>query len=418
MPAAMHYDPDNRDYRSAATRELHDRQRHRERNWRYYDGLHRQPLKIGEDSVDDNVVINLCRQAVDRTVSFLVPEMPHLELTEPDETESERWLRLAWAMNGGATLLANMAVNGALDGHVFARIVPEDPWPRIVALSGANIITFWDADDFQRVLWYELRWRAGRQHFRQDVVTDDGRWLLRDYRQTGSTWDLQQETVWPYALGPILDWQHLPHPTAFYGHDELPHAALNDTVNKIASDIARILRFHAYPRTIGTGFEAGSVQATAIDDFWTVPNADARVFNLEMSSDLSASLRFLQILTDAFLSESRVNILSGDPSHVQDVTNLAIRALYMDMIAKNGVLRRQYGTGIAAISQRLLMLDGREYGVPPVVHWPEALPVDHREQVELVAKQVELGVLSPQSAAAQLGVDGVLEQARNAETVV
>jgi hypothetical protein len=207
----------------------------------------------------------------------------------------------------------------------------------------------------------------------------------------------------------------LPNPVGFYGRDELPHAELNDAINRVASDVSRILRFHAYPRTIGTGFEAGTVQATAIDDFWTIPNENARVFNLEMGSDLTASMRFLQTLTEAFLGESRVNILNGDPQNVKGVTNLAIRALYMDMIAKNEVLRRHYGRGIQDLSQRLLMLGGRRFDVAPTVHWGDALPMDQREAVEIVARQVDVGVLSKESAAAKLGLDADRELAKVVE---
>ena len=316
---------------------------------------------------------------------------------------AEIYLDDAWQHNHAAVLLANMALNGAVHGHVFARILDAEPWPRVVNLNARHVTTYWQADDFQRVLWYEIRWQNGREQWRQDIVQTDDHWTLYDYRLAGSRWELQEEVVWPYPLGPLVDWQHLPQPAAFYGADELQHAELNDAVNKIASDISRILRFHAYPRTIGTGFEATAVQNTAIDDFWTIANDNAKVFNLEMQSDLTASLRFLQLLTDTFLAESRVTMLHGNPDSVKGVTNLAIRALYMDMVAKNAVLRRHYGSGIEELSRRILMLGGHD-PTRPTLHWQDALPTDQRETVDVVRQQVELGVMSTATAAARLGV--------------
>jgi hypothetical protein len=412
MPAATHYAPDDRDIRSAAENEHRARQQRHHQNWRYYDGDHRPHLKT--DDGDDNVTLNLCRQVIDRTIAFLVPDFPLLEIDEVEETARESWLRQAWQANQDAVLLGALALNGALDGHIYARVIPAEPNPRIVPLNSAHVIVFWDADDFEKVRWYELRWQVGRTTYRQDVVYEDDRWLIRDFRLKGSRWELLDEVIWPYALGPIVDWQHQKHPVEYYGRDELPHAHLNDLINKVASDTARILRFHAYPRTIGTGFEATNVQASGIDDFWVIPEKEAHVFNLEMQSDLSASLRFLQLLTDNFLAESRVTMLNGDPQHFKGVTNLGVRVAYLDQIAKTEMLRRQYSIGLQAISRRLLMLGGHDHDVNVRVHWGEALPVDRREAVELVAKQIELGLLSPQTASAQLGLDWQTERAREA----
>lgn len=411
MPAATHYAPDDRVLRAAADAERRERQQIHERNWRYYRGDHPQPLDPQRG--DDNVTLNLCRQVIDRTVAFLVPDFPTLELDDPAvDSPAENWLRAAWQANQGAVTLATLALNGALDGHVYARIVPARPFPRILALNSAHLITFWDADDFSRVLWYELSWQVGRTVYRQDVVKDGRRWLIRDFVRQANRWVLEREEVWPFSDGPIVAWQHQIHPTRFYGRHELPHARLNDLINKVASDTARILRFHAFPRTVGTGFEAENVQSSGIDDFWVIPEKDARVYNLEMQSDLAASLHFLQLLTDHFLAESRVTMLNGDPQHFKGVTNLGVRVAYLDQIAKTEMLRRQYTQGIQALSRSMLALSGEYPPVTPTVHWGEPLPVDRREAVELAARQIELGLLSPQHAAAQLGLDWEAEQAR------
>lgn len=406
MPPASSYTPDNRTLKAMANTERRQREDLHTRNWAYYNGQHRAPLHTDPGEYDDNLVLNLCKQTVDRTVAFLVPAFPRLHL--PQRPDDNAFLGKVWQDSGDAALLSNLALSGALAGHCVARVVQDgaraDEKLRIVALNPRDVITFWHADDATQVLWYELRWLDGHTQWRQDIIHEDERWLIREFRMVGSRWELQDEIIWPYALGPLLDWQHLPHPDHYYGQHELAHAQLNDAVNKVASDIARILRFHAFPRTIGTGFGAEAVQQAGIDDFWTIANENAKVYNLEMQSDLGTSLRFLQLLTDAFLAQSRVTMLHGDPASVKGVTNLAIRALYMDMIAKNEVLRRQYGAALQALSQRVLMLSGREYRTAPQVHWGDALPADRREQVELVARQLDLGVIDTETAAAMLNL--------------
>lgn len=411
MPAATEYltnqdSPDYKALREAADKEFQDRQRLSETNWNYYRGRHRKNLAI-EDGVDHNVVLNLCRPMIDRVISFLFPEMPTFELDDEADTAPEQWLTDVWEHNGGAVLLSDMALNGALNGQVYARVNPvqnETDLPEIINLNPANIISFWQADDYRKVLWYEIRWASGKKEYRQDVIADGETWVIKDYAKKVK-WELTQETLWESPLGPIVDWKHLPKPNEYYGENELFHAGLNDAVNRIASDMNKILYFFGAPTTIGTGFEGGEVQTTGIGRFWTVPKPDAKIYNLEMQGDLAASHTYLQTLMNLFVLQSRVAMISASPDTFRGMTNLGIRSFFMDMIAKNEILRRMYGWGMQQISRRVLMLGGYPSDMSPKLKWGEALPVDHREEVDLVQKQRDMKLMSARTASAELGLD-------------
>ena len=371
-----------------------------EQNWKYYLGEHHNPLK-DEEAV---VIINLCRQALDRTVSFLFPEMPTLEISDTETTDEEIWLREAWKANGDVTFLTNAALFGAVNGQVYVKVVETGGFPRLLLLDGAKVVPFYDADDKDTVQWYEIRWKAGKTDMRQDVVWVDGQWMFYEFKRVGSEWEFIEEIVWPYNFCPIVSWQHLPNPKAHIGSHEFQHAKLNDAVNKVMSDIMQILRFHASPRTIGTGFEADAVQSTGIDDFWTIGNEDAKVFNLEMQSDLAASMNTFETLRNAFFSESRVVMMPSDLGMFRSVTNLGIRAMFSDMIKKNDVLRRSYGQGIIEISKAMWMMVFNS-DIQVNVEWPSALPSDKREEVTLIQQQIGMGIMSKQTAAGRLGLD-------------
>lgn len=426
MPAATDYQPDSRPLREAADDELRIRRQTYREAWNYYEGRHRRQVATRPGEPDDNVVINLVRQAIDRTVSFLVPHFPGLEvggpLDAPDTDQAEAWLYTAWTASGGARLLAKLAKHGCLGGHVVARILPpaapgDNPaLPRVVALNPANLVTFWQADDFEQVLWYEIHWEVARTLHRQDVVRAGESWLIREWRQEGPGWRLINEAAWPYPLGPIVDWQHSLAPDRYYGTGEAQNIALNDRVNKMMSDISRILRYHAAPRTVGTGFQAEQVTPTAVNHFWTIPNPDARVYNLEMQSDLSSSMAAAEFLARAFMAEQRVVVLKGEVSDWSNITNLGIRALFMDMIAKNEELRRNYEIGIAAISQRMRMLAGHaDYRAQVRVNWPDPLPIGAAETVAVLERERALGIVSRETAARERGRDWTIESARLAE---
>nr|MCU0481647.1 phage portal protein [Anaerolineae bacterium] len=339
MPAITNYDPTNKALRALADDELFQRRTRISKHRAYYDGEHPSQLT----DMRDNITLNLCKQVIDQTVAFLLPHMPNFELDGDDAYRSERetWLRQCWERNGGASAVHQMALNGALSGHVFARVIPDAPFPRIVPLNPANVIIWWRADDWQTVVAYEIRWEGADGRYRQDVYKEGAEWIVRDYAQNQvqkrrgtsafSDWQLVTEARLPYP--PVISWGHLPAINHHYGRDELGDlVGLNLHINKVASDIKSILRYHAYPTTVGTGFSAKDVQETRIDGFLTIPDKDARVFNVEMQSDLNSSLALLDRLESHFMAISRVVMMRPDWESFRGMTNLAVRTAYLPML--------------------------------------------------------------------------------------
>ncbi|MCL4252629.1 MAG: phage portal protein [Anaerolineae bacterium] len=399
MPAISHYNPDETAIRVRADEELATRRARMNRIRAYYEGEHPPQLT----DLRDNVVLNICKQVVDETVAFLVPDMPRFELdTDPDsKNDREKWLHRAWDENGGAMLVHQMALNGALTGHVFARIVPNTPYPRVINLNPANLLVWWGADDYQTVHAYEIRWEDGQNRYRQDIYKEEGSWIIADYAQNHpksgrkiGAWERLSATSLPYC--PIVSWSHLPNANAHYGRDELGAlVGLNGHINKVASDIKSILRYHAYPTTVGTGFSAKDVQETRIDGFLTIPDKEARVFNVEMQSDLASSLALLDRLEAHLLGISRVVLSRGGVDAFRGMTNLAVRTAYLPMIHKNEQLRRAYGWGLRQLSR--LMLDFCP--VPAAdderisLYWSDPLPTSRADELTGLLREYKEGLI-------------------------
>jgi len=382
----------------------------------YYEGMFPPPLV----DTHDNVVINLCRQVIDETAAFLSPNMPSLELdSDGGVTNSdEAMLSNVWMDSGGARLVNQMAVGGGIAGHVFVRVVVQpDGRVRVINLNAQHVIRWWLASDHLITMGYEIRWRNGTTEYRTDVIRVEGQWVVRDmYRDhpkgvggivvTNPAWIGEVESVWAYPIAPIVDWQHLPNIGGAYGMDEIPHANMNLHINKIASDIKSILRYHAYPTTVGTGFSAKDVQETRINGFLTVPNADAKVYNVEMQSDLASSMMMLDTMRDSFFNLARVVVVKGGLDTFRGMTNLGIRAAFMPMIAKTAQLRRNYEEGMVALSRLILMIKGVDAeDMPITVVWGEALPMDQAEELRLIEKQMVLGLMSQETAAGRMGLN-------------
>jgi hypothetical protein len=415
MPAAVHYadtwSPDYREQRQRAEQEWRARRAISATNWNSYNGQHKKFLKTTKDGLDDNMILNLLRQIVDRRVAFLFPELPILILDEGDaNSPDETWLNHFWGEMGGATLLANMALNGAVDGQVYVRVVPGNP-PKILNISSANVIVWWEADNYQNILWYEMQWADGNGKYRQDIVKDNLNWLIRDFKMDGGDWRLLQEEQWRFTFAPIVTWQHLPNPMAFYGRHEFENAALNDSFNFVASNINRILRFHAHPRTIVTGASAKSLEETAANQLWSIASPDAKVHNLEMQGDLGSSMKFLEFIRGFIFDTAAITVMPTDVKAFGDVTNFGIRAAFMPMLSVNEMLRRQYGKAIESISQAVLALSGR--AVWPIrLSWPDPLPVDAHAVTEILKQQIDAGLVSQETAMQELRRNPVIERQR------
>lgn len=400
MPAITHYNPDDTATRIRADEELATRRARLARLRAYYEGEHPPQLT----DTRDNVVLNLCKQVVDETVAFLVPDMPRFELdTDPTHKNArETWLHQTWEHNGGAMLVHHMALNGALTGHVFVRIIADAPYPRIVNLNPANVLVWWGADDYQTVYAYEIRWEDASARYRQDVYKEDGVWHIRDYIQPhpkagrkAGAWEQTAHTTLPYP--PIISWGHLPNPDAHYGRDELGAlVGLNIHINKVASDIKSILRYHAYPTTVGTGFSAKDVQETRIDGFLTIPDKEARVFNIEMQSDLASSLALLDRLEAHLLGVARVVLPHGRVEAFRGMTNLAVRTAYLPMVMKNEQLRRAYGWGLRQLAHILLTHCCPHPAAADehiALYWSDPLPTSRADELEMLLREYKAGLI-------------------------
>jgi len=381
--------------------------------WKYYRGEHRKPLKVRTGQADDNVIINLCKKLVDTGVAMLFGEIPRYELVEGQTTSTESYIEQMWQANHGKAFLTDIGLSGSVTGHVGVKIVPrEGQSPRLVNLDMARLEAFWREGDIDDVLFYVFRTGA---HLRQDIVKqDDNSWLVRDLEYRRGTWRVIPETEmrWGYAWPPIVDWKNLPNPHQYYGLSDLEMADLNDAVNFIASNTNRIIKIHAHPKTIGTGMEAKDVQESSIDSFWTIPNSDATVTNLEMQSDLRSSLEFFQLLRNAFFSLSASVDLASMKDRIGQITNFGLRVLFKDALDRLNLKRSLYGAALIEINRRVAELGGYGPNNVGVLHWANPLPEDRLEDVDAAVKENELGTVSKETLAADLGRDWELEQER------
>lgn len=433
-------------------------------NWQYYWGDHQRHLTDDGTNTDDNVVFNVYGQAVDDGVADLMstsasgvingptftiasdapPPMivrvaNQVMRAKPKLSPEQQWLDGFWAANNKELLLHNLALMGGVTGHTFIKIVPNVypnadapalPYPRLILLDPLYISVFWQEGDKAKVLAYRIQYGPERDERRQDIVWEEplpdaqaydaegnptemaGRWVIYQWqRKNTSRWtELVPPQAWEYAGSPIIQWQNLPNPMDFYGCEDVQgdDRRLNDSLNFVNSNIQRIIKYHADPKTIGTGVKQDEVFATGVDRFISTPNENAKIFNLEMMSDLSSSMNFAKTIRRGFFD----GVSELDPATVEDqlgdLTNFGLRVLFGDKVRKAGTKRMMCGMGLTDINQTALEIGGFGAATKPTIKWPDLLPSDPVAQSQALNTDRQHG-LSVDTYLTERGFDPELE---------
>ena len=417
--------------------------------WDAYYGNSPKPLTVKRGDADDNIRLNYAGRVVDEGVSFLFglnidfvvedgrdDAEDNAQGGESDDDApavnlADDWLEACWGANAGMTLLSELAINGGVAGTAFLMIAPADPerndhpYPRLMLVDPATITATWDGSDYKRILQWVIRWTAidpdtqKPAQYRKLISREVNRtWTIADEvsRNDGRTWDSAGPPItWPYSWCPVFHCQNLPAPNQFYGTSDLEQDVLEagNAVNFTTSNIGRILRFHAHPKTWGRGVGAQEVPM-GVDNLTLLRGENAMLQNLEMTSDLSSSLEFGKSLLRGFHAVARIpQIATGQLENLGQLSGLALKVLYGPLIRKNAIKQRLYGDLLRDASQRLLELGGFA-GQKVSITWPDPLPSDPVAERQALVIDEQLGV-SQRTVLEKLGYDADAEQTQKAK---
>jgi hypothetical protein len=387
--------------------------------WERYYGRFPKPLKVRSGQLNDNVIVNLARVIVDKGVSFLFGQDVTFEIDETTTTPAEEWLASCWQANRQMTFLQKLALNGGVCGHVFVKIVAGSPYPRLVLLDPATVTPTWEPDDIEKVLRYRIQYPAvdpktGKPIvIRQLIELDGAVWQITDQvsRADSTQWVTTAETTWPYPWPPIIDCQNLPNANEYWGLPDLTEdiLQLNDGINFVLSNLTRIIRIHAHPKTWGRGFTAQQL-SIAVDETIVLPSPDAELRNLEMLNDLSSSIALYERLREALHEISRIpEVATGKLDRTGQLSGVALAILYQPLLEKTESKRRTYGDMLVELNRRLLALGGHGEDNRTVLHWPEMLPTDTMQEAQTALLHQQLGV-SADTLLQRLGYDPDMER--------
>lgn len=431
MLTDKYYEPNTlqrRKLMAEANTELYQRRKVYEKALKYYNGVHPEQLSYEEGEVNDNTIVNLVKMAAERTSSFLFRGVPKIktDVRKIEQTIEEKMLEDMLEFNGGLRFLQRIALSGFLSGHSFIRVIPKkkfDKFPRLQLLDPMSVTIYWDIDNQTDVVFYEHRFvldNPDKPNKKDEYIVDYVKetnavgyyWKIIKYKQgSPNEWQVVETGIHEDEIAPIVDIPHLPHPVSLYGVGEFTsEAALQDSINRIASQISGIIRENANPVDVLTGSDPDDVEDNGT--LITVANPNARVSRLEMGGDVTKLQSILNERIALFLALMRVVLLKGEAKDLQRVTNASVRMLFLDMLAKNDVLRGAYTNGLVNICKlSLAMLQLPKPDTLSIIYI-DPLPTDELEKAQINKILTEIGARSLKTISEDMG-DNWLEETEN-----
>jgi hypothetical protein len=409
----------------------------------YREGAQRRPLKVKPEQADDNLILNFTGLIVDRGISMLFGNGVEFDFGEAEETPDGEeaatdprndYIDRVMKANTYPIFLHKTAQLGGTYGTAYVKIMPgamPDGLPRLVALNPQWLTLDAPPEDMETVFRYTIEYNTTdendkeitRKEVTERLRTTEGwadTWSVKSYimrEGTGGKFELVSDVEWPYEFAPIVHWQNLPDAEQCYGDSDITDdmIAVQDAINFVASNVQRIIRYHAHPKTWGRGFTTSGTASWGADEMVTVNGQDAMISNLEMSSDLASSREFLHYLRGVMFDISRTVDLASMSDKLGALTNFALRVLYKDALDKLETKRLLYGWGLTEINRRLLLLAGIATEDGGDVVWSEPLPIDDVGQAQALQTDLDMGIVDKETVSTIRGYDWETVQERLAE---
>ncbi|MFN3167513.1 MAG: phage portal protein [Phycisphaeraceae bacterium] len=352
-----------------------------------------------------------------------------------------RLLAAVIEVNGGTNLLQDTALLGTVYGHVdvILRVRGGGPYNLADPADAASrfVIEPIDAmrgipapadDDYRRLEGYVLRVpmptrdpkptfaqrlrgqllghaavpsHTHRQHRLQVWTAHQVVDLIEDtpaggYRRLGAARN---------RLGrvPVVHIQNLPQPLSYNGLSEVePLIPLQDELNTRLSDRANRITMQAFKMYLGRGIEQFTDRPISPGQMWHTDNPDASIQEFGGDNDAPSEDAHVNDIRDALDKTSGVSpvaagVLRGRVGNLSSQN--AVRLVLMGLLARIERKRVTYGAGLQRLCE-LVLHAADVYGVLPNapderrvrIDWPDPIPENQREQIDLAQRKIELGV--------------------------
>ncbi len=378
----------------------------------YRTGNQKKQLKTKQGQPDYNIVMNFTGLVIDRSVSMLFGKGIDFDYGE-EENDNEEYLKRVWAANRKEILLHKFGLNGAEIGTWYCKVIPEGVeyqgklYPRLVCLDPMLMTIETKPDDIETVTAYIITYMVERegkpQVFQERTTRQDSTWLIESGIFKNKKFIPETSEVWEFDFPPIIHGQNLINVESVYGDPDVTDDVdeLQDMLNKTSGNVSKIIDIHGHPHTVGEGLNSKEPIDVEPGRMTLVPTG-AKVYNVEMQSDLASSMGYMLAMRQALFDITRTVDLSSFADKLGSLTNFALHVLYQDALSKNDSKRQLYGDALLELNRRLLIL-AKMTPEEGHIEWPEPLPENVTEEIAGLTFDLQNGLVSKETVSEKRG---------------
>lgn len=395
------------------------------RNWNFYKGSH------WNEPVTDGVrkpVHNFCRMMVDKGVRFLfgkpwsVTAPKHLQHLVPDMED-------VWRQNSKHTLSVKMGQMGGVTGDTFLYIttqtmdkngqeIPRAEQPiKIVHMDSDYSFPIFEPSSGQMIACYFqmpaiIQGDYGKPVFgiRTLYISDS------EIREWVNDTELPKKRN-EFGFLNVVHGHNLLSSEGFLGQADLDDITyINEDYNTAVWNIKEILDYHGAPLTVCEGVSPHKI-IKGPNRTIGVPKG-AKVYNLEISSDLGAAVKYTEILERNLGRFSNIPPAAyGDQLAISNTSGTALETTFMPLLEATEMKRLTYGTLFSDVMDMIVRIR-RDYrgetieGIEPDedkfgfgAKFGHPLPQDRNVEMEMIERELKAGLESQFGALLRRGVE-------------
>ena len=413
-------------------------------NWAWMLGHHwAYRRELGEPQLTFNWV----RAFSDFLVNFSFGKGINFHSPEATSAITPYLLKEVWeSHNNKQAILMEIGQLGSVSGDVFCKVAFEQPYVdmaglphegkiRILPLNPAFCFPEFHPHDRSRMIRFKLKYKFWG-------TAQDGSRMVMTYVEL-----MTEEMIEEYINDELIDQRPNPIgeiPIAFcpnYSVASSPWglADINDIIslnreyNEKATEISDIINYHVAPVTVITGAKASNLEKGA-RKVWAIGNKDAKVQNLELETNFTGPLGYMELLKQSMHEFMGVpSAALGTMQPISNTSGVALAMQYQPLMLKHERKKIQYIPLFQKINELVIkhaflfapdltiynpmisstMLKPDQYPQldpsSPIsyrnyVDWPSPMPMDTLIKINEIQAKMAMQLESRRGALRELGV--------------
>jgi hypothetical protein len=393
------------------------------RSWAFYSGEHYdEPFEDNEEKS----VVNFCKKIVDVAVDWFIAKGWKITCAPGNEQVAEA-LNAVWSNNNHIKLSERAIQYGGITGDSFLYVtlkttdddnpgvqLPKSEWSvSVKPLNPAHTFPVWNPDVPGEMIAVLIQYPS---------VSETGSGVLKSLYITPEKWTLYQDNdelkSAPNPFGKV-NVVHVPNfivADSNFGQSDINHIiSLNEEYNTVTNEVRRIIKYHAEPTTIIFGAKAGDL-VKGSKKVWSGLPVDAKVENLLLQSDLSATMNQLdrlERLTCALSSTPKV-VFDSSGLALSNTSGLAMQMMFQPLIAKTEKRQTGFTLGVQKVNELIFVAHEKILGVNllslgdnpkdrnTAVEYTSPLPRDEQAELDAAVKKLSSRIWSQAEAVRRL----------------